>query len=85
MVNYEYTCRECGYKWTESLSMKDRDLPLSKPCPYCGLVGSVRRVFSTGVISYDTKDPLTRAGDGWKEVQQKIISGCTKDHTIRTK
>jgi putative FmdB family regulatory protein len=43
MPTYEYECEECGYRFEEFQSMKDRPV---RTCPTCG--GPVRRLLGTG-------------------------------------
>jgi len=86
MPNYEYIC-DCTlkYRFERFLSIDNRDIPTRELCPQCGKPDSIKRQQGCGVFVHDMKDPLTRAGDGFKEVQQKIIAGAGRGHTIRTK
>ena len=63
----------------------DRLIPTKEKCPNCKKK-KVRMKISTPYISYEgTVSALQKAGDGWKEVQQKIIAKSGRHHTIRTK
>ena len=66
--------------------MADRDKPTIDACPSCHKVGAVFRGVTAVQLSYSGfKSTLSRAGDGWKEVQQKIKSGSGRGNSIRTK
>ena len=37
MPIYEYKCNECEHTFEDYLSVSNRDKPLKKPCPECGV------------------------------------------------
>jgi hypothetical protein len=66
--------------------MADRDKPTIDECPSCHKVGAVLRGITAVQLNYSgTKDMYNRAGNGWKEMQQKIKSGSGRRNSIRTK
>jgi putative FmdB family regulatory protein len=86
MPNYDYHCKECGHEFTEMVCIDDRDRPTLDECPSCHKVGAVLRGITAVQLSYSGfKDMYHRAGNGWKEMQQKIKSGSGRKNSIRTK
>lgn len=86
MPNYEYHCKECGDEFTELLLIENRDVPTLNQCPSCHKVGAVFRGVTAVQLSYSgVKDMYNRAGNGWKEMQQKIKRGSGRKNSIRTK
>lgn len=86
MPNYDYHCKECGHEFSEMVSIDNRDRPTINECPLCHKVGAVFRGITAVQLSYSGfKSMYNRAGNGWKEVQQKIAKASGKGHTIRTK
>ncbi len=64
----------------------DRDKPTVGECPSCHKVGAVFRGVTAVQLSYSGfKDMYHRAGNGWKEMQQKIKRGSGRKNTIKTK
>ena len=64
----------------------DRDKPTIDECPSCHKVGAVFRGVTAVQLSYSGfKDMYHRAGNGWKEMQQKIKKGSGRKNSIRTK
>jgi len=64
----------------------DRDKPTINECPSCHKVGAVFRGVTAVQLSYSGfKDMYHRAGNGWKEMQQKIKKGSGRKNSIRTK
>ena len=64
----------------------DRDKPTIGECPSCHKVGAVFRGVTAVQLSYSGfKDMYHRAGNGWKEMQQKIKRGSGRKNTIKTK
>jgi putative FmdB family regulatory protein len=86
MPTYDYSCKACGYKFEECVSITDRDnFAKNTPCPVCKKK-KLERGVAVGAFHYDHGvSPFKRAGDGWKEVQDRIKAGAGKNHTIRTK
>jgi len=35
MPNYAFKCEKCDHSFDEMLSLSDRDVPTTKPCPNC--------------------------------------------------
>lgn len=52
-MTYEYECEKCGHKWEEVHLSKDRDKPLSLPCPSCKKRGGIRRELYSPPVQYD--------------------------------
>jgi putative FmdB family regulatory protein len=86
MPTYYYECECCKHSFEEFLNIDKRDEPLSRKCSNCGAFEKIKRIIRSPRISYEGKyDAFQRAGDGWKEVQQKIKAASGRDNTIRTK
>ena len=52
MPFYDYTCSSCDHVFERHLSMSNSELPLSDPCPSCGVSGSVRQCLGLTPIAY---------------------------------
>ena len=78
-MTYTFKCTACEHEWDASMSMADRDIPLSQPCIQCGSdeAGGVKRIISAAPrISYEGgQTVLQRAGSGWNDVLKKIQKG----------
>lgn len=86
MPNYDYHCKECGHQFTEMVPIADRDKPTFDECPSCHKIGAVFRGVTAVQLNYSGfKDMYNRAGNGWKEVQQRIKKGSARKNSIRTK
>ena len=86
MPNYDYRCKECHHEFTQMTLIADRDKPTIGECPSCHKVGAVFRGVTAVQLSYSGfKDMYNRAGNGWKEMQQKIKRGSSRKNSIRTK
>lgn len=85
MPSYVYKCKNCEYTFTEFYSIDNRDSPCSETCSKCGVHGHIKRVMTPVTFNADHFDAFKQAGNGWKEVQDKIIAGCARNHTIKTK
>jgi len=86
MPTYDYHCDHCGAVTEIQLTVAERDSAEGTICSECD-VGRLSRHITCPGFSYDVYGVLKRAGDGFKEVQQKIIASPSvgKGHTIRTK
>ena len=86
MPNYEYSCQKCGHEFLENCLIDDRDKPTTQECPSCHKTGSIKRGVTAVQLSYaGAKDMYARAGNGWKEMQQRIKRGSGRKNSIRTK
>ena len=53
-MTYAYICEECDHHFDCTLSLSDREIPLTKECPSCGISGSIKRNFvGESVVSID--------------------------------
>lgn len=43
MPKYDYTCSKCEQKFDRFLSISNRELPLTEPCPSCKELGTVSK------------------------------------------
>jgi predicted nucleic acid-binding Zn ribbon protein len=83
---FEYCCSACKENFEEWLTHAKKEEPISKPCPKCGVVGSITHVFGVPAISYQgAKTTLQRAGSGWNDLLGKIKKTSGKANTIKTK
>jgi putative FmdB family regulatory protein len=86
MPCYTYECTECDFLFEQFYLISDIDKPLNEPCPNCGIEKNIRRNIQSPRISFEGKyNAFQRAGNGWKEVQQKIKAASGRSNTIRTK
>ena len=85
-MHYDYTCTCCDEIWEESQLLNDRNLPLSNPCPFCGIKAVKRGIFNAPAMSYaGSKTVLQRAGSGWNDVLTGIAKGSGRQNTIQTR
>lgn len=86
-MTYRYKCEQCGHDFELfGILIANREKACSEPCPQCARVGGVKTVLTAPTVTYGgAKTVFQRAGDGWKEVQKKIIASAGKKHTIKTK
>lgn len=83
MPNYDFQCTQCG-------KIEERLVPISKKdevttCS-CEEQAEMKRLIGTPLFVYDRgKSVYQKAGDGWKEVQQRIQAASGRNNTIRTK
>ena len=83
MPNYDFKCLKCD-------KIEERLVPLSqkdeKVICSCEEKSEMIRLIGSPLFIYDRgKSIYKRAGDGWKEVQDKIKAGSGRGNTIRTK
>jgi len=74
MPAYTYVCRKCDHSWDETHRIDDRKIPLSQPCPSCGVVeeDSIYQQIGAPMICDPVRVGVTRPDTGFKEVLQKI-------------
>lgn len=88
MPYYDYQCKYCSQTWEEYHSVEDRLKPEAESCPSCGEDDGVHITYLdsakivSGVGGHGSL--IKKAGDGWKEVLNKVKKGSSKDNTIRT-
>ena len=73
MPFYEYSCNKCEHKFDKKLSIDDRKIPESEPCPNCNEAECVQQSVGnsnphTYGLGYEAKNNM----GGFKEVLQKI-------------
>lgn len=85
MPNYEFNCQDCGHNMLLNLPVDERDNPTKEPCPKCGKM-SVKRPIALATLNYSAGESMyKKAGNGWKELQQRIKAASGRNNTIRTK
>jgi hypothetical protein len=86
-MQYDYFCESCEEVWEEKQFLKDRDLPLTLPCPHCKKNGTVKRgFFNTPHFSYaGSMSVLKRAGSGWNDVLKSVKRASGRQSTIETR
>lgn len=62
--------------------MAARDLALKRACPNCKKKNGIERILNCMAISYDTINPIRRAGSGWNDVLKKISAPCGRHSKI---
>jgi putative FmdB family regulatory protein len=86
MPTYDFCCSKCGHTFEEIVSLAEREnFTKDTPCPKCGKKKLKQTPGAPSFIYDRGKSIYKRAGDGWKEVQDKIKKGSGRSHTIRTK
>jgi putative FmdB family regulatory protein len=87
MPTYDYICTGCKDTHEANTLIADRDRYAEvTPCPKCKKLKLKRFVTGVPAINFQgSMDMFKRAGDGWKEVQDRIKKGATKKHNIKTK
>lgn len=59
MPLYGFKCDSCEHKFDEFKLVEERKIPLSDPCPKCGKIGCIIRIYDTagfvdpGIINAD--------------------------------
>jgi putative FmdB family regulatory protein len=86
MPTYDYLCTSCQHAFEEIVTLAEKEqFTVVTPCPMCGKK-KLKQTPGAPMFIYDRgKSIYKRAGDGWKEVQDKIKRGQGRGHTIRTK
>lgn len=87
MPYYNYKCDHCDQMFEEYYLINDRFQPEKEECPECGELNGVHLSIESPMIVSGiggNGSLIKKAGDGWKEVLNKIKRGATKDNTIRT-
>jgi len=81
MPNYGFICDKCNHSFDEILSINDRELPLSKPCPSCKKKKGVRRQydsFSQTIGADANLTANTATGGKWNELMGRMKKGIAK-------
>jgi len=76
MPIYGYHCSNCEHDFDLSKKIADRDETSLDICPSCSEVGQITRQVGSPLVAYSiaTAGYGRGAGDGWKEVLNKIHS-----------
>tara|TARA_R110000772_G_scaffold20140_3_gene55945 strand:- start:9218 stop:9586 length:369 start_codon:yes stop_codon:yes gene_type:complete len=77
MPNYDYHCLTCGAIEERLVTIAKKDEPI--PCS-CGKGKKLQRMVANPSISYDTINPIRRAGSGWNDVLQRIEKNSGKNN-----
>jgi putative FmdB family regulatory protein len=77
-MTYAYQCTSCDHEFELNIAISKRDQVLKNPCPKCKTKGLIERLFENPSISFDTIDPIRRAGSNWNDVLKKISDGAGK-------
>ena len=84
MPNYGFICEKCNHSFDEILTINDRELPLSKPCPSCKKKKGVRRQYDSFSQPIGADANLTAnnaTGGKWNELMGRMKKGISKrDH-----
>jgi putative FmdB family regulatory protein len=77
MPNYVFKCEKCDHKFELTLLIKDREIPLKKPCPKCKKKKIIRdwgdyASGNGGIMIDSTLSPAKVCGSAWKEVCDRI-------------
>lgn len=79
MPVYDYKCYGCDHVFEETKKIADRDDTNGMSCPNCSTAddpssGKIERLVGSPLVAYSiaTAGYGRGAGDGWKEVLQKI-------------
>jgi|APGre2960657373_1045057.scaffolds.fasta_scaffold03423_6 putative FmdB family regulatory protein len=78
MPEYDFVCTKCEKKWTDFLSISNRDTPIKNPCPFCSEKECVEKSWSDSKVSIASDVTLTAnkaTGGRWNELMAKMKSG----------
>ena len=76
MPVYDYKCDSCGSYHTKNLSIANRAMPISEPCPSCGEVGNItQQILGAPSVGDGVRLGIRRPDNGMREVLQKIDAG----------
>jgi putative FmdB family regulatory protein len=78
MPQYDFNCTKCEKKWSEFLSISNRDKPLETPCPHCSSKKCVEKDWmgtNLAISSDATLTPNKATGGRWNELMSKMKSG----------
>jgi putative FmdB family regulatory protein len=71
MPTYPYKC-ECGHQFEWQSKIIDREIPLSEPCPSCGVIGKIQRIITTVGFGDPVRMGFMKPDSGMKEALQRI-------------
>mgnify|MGYP003346952162 CR=1 FL=1 len=72
MPLYDFHCTKCDHVFSKILSMSDRDIPLTEPCPSCGESGAINKVFGVPPIADPVRLGRIKPPDGFRDVLRHI-------------
>ena len=77
MPTYEYQCKSCDYEFDKLMSISDRALPITQPCPECGAseVSKVIRTPTPTKFHVGVSDFKNRHSEDFKENMKLISKG----------
>lgn len=81
-MTYDFQCKKCDAKFEVISSIVDRDLTLKRACPNCKKKNGIERILNCMTISYDTINPIRRAGSGWNDVLKKVAAPCGRHSKV---
>jgi len=87
MPSYEFCCDKCKYNFSVVNKIINRDIPLSEPCPACGIdENMIYRVFShSGTIGIDTLKADRRMEQSGVQQALERIRDSHKDADMKWK
>ena len=75
MPIYCYSCSQCNNEFEKLLRMSENDVPLSQPCPTCGVTGSVRQELTAATFGNPITMGHVRTPAGFTQVLDRIHKG----------
>jgi putative FmdB family regulatory protein len=78
MPNYDYRCNECGHAWEQQLTIANRDVPTTEPCPECGKTAVEKYLPSTSGLCYTLEGK--KVPDTFKDVLRRMKKQHIRSH-----
>ena len=74
MPNYDYTCRQCDVVFEQHVSIANRQVPTTEPCPYCEAEGFVELAPAAPAIGDSMRLGRTKLPTTWTDTLKRIKS-----------
>lgn len=83
MPTYDYKCSNCEYCFDKILSISDRKLPESEPCPNCNQNSIEIAISIPSLLSPFRVEGLKKPPSQFRERMQQIKAGLGKKHNLK--
>ena len=78
MPIYSYGCSNCETLFETILKMSEMELPLSEPCPECGVAGNITQMVTAANFGDPVRMGRVKPDAGWNDVLSKVKSAHPK-------